>query len=202
MSRMSRPGSAREANILVWEFAAGFFILVFGSVLHFAFELSNFWVAVAPFAAVNESIWEHLKLAFWPALIFFAVQFYFLKGQKCADQFWTAKALCLFLMPFLIAAGWYAVVALTGDHYFMVDIALFLGAIIVGQLLSYAILSGKIAATPRPRLAWALILLIALAFAIFSFFPPKISLFEHSTLENSGQYGILQQVETQLPSPK
>ena len=35
------------------------------------------------------------------------------------------------------------------------------------------------------------IFLMALAFAIFPFFPPKLSLFEHSTLENSGQYGIL-----------
>ncbi len=42
----------------------------------------------------------------------------------------TVKALCLFLMSLLIAAGLYMVVALTGDHYFIGDIALFVVAII------------------------------------------------------------------------
>jgi hypothetical protein len=193
MSSISRHDPTGTDNkLLAWEIAAFFFILLFGSVLHFAFELSNYWYPVAPFAAVNESIWEHLKMVFWPALIFFAVQYAFLKNDGFAEQFWTAKALCLILMPFLIAAGWYAVVALTGEHYFVVDIALFVGAIISGQLLSYAILSGKIEIGPSPWLAFLAIFMLALAFAIFSFYQPKLSLFEHSTLEDTGQYGILQ----------
>jgi hypothetical protein len=183
--------SSTDDRFLSWEIAAVFFILVFGSGLHFAFELSNFSYAVAPFAAVNESVWEHLKMVFWPGLIFFTVQYAFLRDEACAEQFWTAKALCLILMPFLIAAGCYAVVAVTGEHYFVVDIALFIGAIIAGQLLSYAVLSGKTAISARLRLAFLAISLLALAFLVFSFNPPKISLFEHSTLENTGQYGIL-----------
>ena len=194
MSSISRQVSSDTVNnrILNWEIAAVFFILLIGSGLHFAFEFSNFWYPVAPFAAVNESIWEHLKMVFWPGLIFFAMQYTFLKNDACAQKFWTAKALCLVLMPFLIAAGWYAVVAVTEEHYFVVDITLFVGAIIAGQLLSYAVLSGKIGTGPKPRLASLAIFLLALAFAIFSFYPPKFSLFEHSTLKNTGQYGILQ----------
>ena len=193
MSSISRQVSSDTVNnrVLGWEIAAVFFILLFGSVLHFSLELSNFWYPVAPFAAVNESIWEHLKMVFWPGLIFFAVQYAFLKNDTCADKFWTTKALCLLLMPFLIAAGWYGMVALTGEHYFVVDIALFVGAIIAGQLLSYAILSGKIAVGSKTWLALLAIFLLALAFAIFSFYPPKLSLFEHSTLKNTAQYGIL-----------
>ena len=194
MSSISRQVSSDTVNnrVLGWEIAAVFFILFFGSVLHYSFELSNFWYPVAPFAAVNESIWEHLKMVFWPGLIFFAVQYAFLKNDARAEQFWTAKALCLLLMPFLIAAGWYGMVALTGEHYFVVDIALFVGAIIAGQLLSYAVLSGKITVGSKTWLALLAIFLLALAFAIFSYYPPKLSLFEHSTLENTGQYGILQ----------
>lgn len=194
MEFTTRPASLGiDDKLLSWEIAAVFFILLVGSGLHFAFELSNFWYPVAPFAAVNESIWEHLKMVFWPGLIFFTVQYAFLRDEAFAEQFWTAKALCLIFMPFLIAAGWYAVVAVTGEHYFVVDIALFIGAIIAGQLLSYAFLSGKIAASARPRLAFLAIFLLVLAFSIFSFNPPKISLFEHSTLEKTGQYGILHQ---------
>jgi hypothetical protein len=192
MSSITRhPSTGTRNKLLTWEIAAVFFILLFGSGLHFAFELSNYWFPVAPFAAVNESIWEHLKMVFWPGLIFFTVQYAFLKNDACAEQFWTAKALCLILMPLLIAAGWYGVVAVTGEHYFVVDIALFIGAIIAGQLLSYAVLSGKIVVGPNPRLAFLPIFLLAMAFTIFSFYPPKLSLFEHSSLENTGQYGIL-----------
>lgn len=43
MSRSSRQMSIRmDKHILSWEFAAVFVILVIGSGLHFAFELSNF----------------------------------------------------------------------------------------------------------------------------------------------------------------
>jgi hypothetical protein len=193
MSSIARPASTgRHTKLVTWEIAALFFILLAGSALHFAFELSNFWPPVAPFAAVNESIWEHLKMVFWPGLIFFSVQYGFLKHDGYARPFWTAKALTLYLMPFLIAAGWYVVVALTGGHTLLVDGALFIGAIIAGQLLSFAILSSKVTLKPHPRLAVLAIALLALAFALFTFYPPKVSLFEHSTLKNTGQYGILQ----------
>lgn len=197
MSRARKTGSlATKSQILAWEIGAIFFIFLSGSIVHFAFELSNFWYPMAPFAAVNESIWEHLKMVFWPGLIFFTLQYYFLRNEKCANEFWTAKALCLIIMPLLIVLGWYGVVAVTGEHYFIVDVALFLGAIIAGQFLSYAFLSGKLNSNLKPRLALLAIFLMALAFAFFSFFPPKLSLFEHSTLENTGQYGILQNYET------
>lgn len=183
--------SERRTTLLGWEIAAVFFILFIGSGLHFAFELSDFWYPLAPVAPVNESIWEHLKMVFWPGLIFFAVQYSFLRSERCAEQFWTVKALCLIIMPLLIAAGWYAVVAMTGENSFVVNIVLFLVAIMAGQFLSYAFLSGKITISPRPRLAFLAIFLLALAFAVFSYFPPKLSLFEHLALENAGQYGIL-----------
>ena len=73
----------------------------------------------------------------------------------------------------------------------IVDIAFFVGTIIAGQLPSYAILSGKITVGSKTWLALLAIFLLALAFVIFSFYPPKLSLFEHSTLENNGKYGIL-----------
>lgn len=43
-------------------------VIAVGSLLHFAWEWSGRSAVVAVFAATNESTWEHLKLAFWPAL--------------------------------------------------------------------------------------------------------------------------------------
>ena len=184
-----------DEHVRKWEVVGFLFIVIAGSGLHFAFELSNFWRPVALFAAVNESTWEHLKMVFWPALFFFIVRYLCLKDRHCFSQFWTAKALCLFLMPLVIAVGWYAAVGLTGKNYFSVNIGLFVGAVFVGQAASYAILSGKMTANYRPLPAVTLILLLVIAFSLFTYFPPEIFLFEHMDLENSGQYGILESYE-------
>lgn len=180
-------------KILSWEIGGFFFILIFGTGLHFAFELSNFWTPVALFAAVNESTWEHLKMVFWPGLFFFLVQYHFLKGH--VSNFWTAKALCLYIMPLVIAIGWYAAIALLGENIFSVNIALFVGAILVGQLVSYRVLTARKAVAVHPRYAILAILLLTIAFASFTYFPPKIFLFEHMDLANTGQYGILDSYE-------
>jgi len=184
-----------DKGILKWEIAGLLFILIIGSGLHFAFELSNFWRPVALVAAVNESTWEHLKMVFWPGLVFFSLQYCFLKNEYSFAQFWTAKASCLFLMPLVIAVGWYAAVGLTGKNYFSVNIILFVGAVLIGQFLSYSILSNKISWGFKSFPAILLIILLVVAFSLFTFFPPKIFLFEHMDLENSGQYGILESYE-------
>jgi hypothetical protein len=59
-----------KKRLFVWETSGVLFIAVFGTFLHLAFELSNFWKPVAIIAAVNESTWEHLNMVFWPNLLF------------------------------------------------------------------------------------------------------------------------------------
>ena len=58
---IDKPGAVR------WEIAGALTVLGVASALHFAFEWSNNFRLLAPFVPVNESIWEHLKMAFWPA---------------------------------------------------------------------------------------------------------------------------------------
>jgi len=42
------------------------------------------------FSAVNESVWEHLKLSFWPALPYSLLEHRHLRGRT--DRFLPAKA--------------------------------------------------------------------------------------------------------------
>jgi hypothetical protein len=185
-------------NIARWEIAGFFFVLIFGSLLHFAFELSGFWKPVALLAAANESTWEHLKMVFWPGLVFFIAQYYFLRNMECTNRFWCAKAVCLLLMPLVIAVGWYAAIGLLGENNFTVNIILFVGAIIIGQLASYLILTSKISTSINHKRSIVIILLLTLAFATLTYLPPKIFLFEHMDLQNTGQYGILDSYEDLL----
>jgi hypothetical protein len=182
-------------QLVVWEVVGFVFILTSGSLLHFAFELSGFWTPIALIAAVNESTWEHLKMVFWPALLFFAVQYIFLRKKDYADRYWCAKSVCLVLMPLIIAVGWYGAIALLGENIFSVNIALFIGAILIGQLASSSILTGRISKRISQRMSIMIILLLTLAFATLTYFPPRVFLFEHMDLENTGQYGILESYE-------
>ena len=57
-----------------WELGGFLWTAAAGTLLHFAYEWSGGSAAAAVFAAVNESVWEHMKLLVMPAFLFTAVQ--------------------------------------------------------------------------------------------------------------------------------
>ena len=62
----------------LWQ-AAGFaFATLGGTILHFLYDWTGGSILVAPFSGVNESTWEHMKLLFFPMLLFSLVQSRFL----------------------------------------------------------------------------------------------------------------------------
>jgi len=172
--------------IAVWEAAGAVFIILAGSALHFVFVWSEKQRPIAWLAAVNESTWEHFKLAFWPALLFALVELPFLK--KRTGNFWTAKAAGLWAMPVVIGAVFYAYRAVLGRHFLWADILLFVVAVCAGQAASVRILTAPPQPRTRRRLAYFALVLLFLAFALFTYFPPKIFLFADP---RNGGYGIL-----------
>ena len=66
---------AARKRALAWELAGVPFIFCIGALLHFVYEWAGAWWPLALVAAVNESVWEHLKLAFWPSVIYAAVEY-------------------------------------------------------------------------------------------------------------------------------
>lgn len=172
--------------IFHWELAGIFLIFMCGSFLHFMFELSGRWPPVALIAAVNESVWEHLKLAFWPALIYAVVEFFSLKGLT--KNFWTAKAYGILAMPLIIASIFYGYTALLGHHLLWIDIGLFALSVSLGQMISFLLMIQRPLRSRVKRIGATLLLIMILAFSLFSFFPPKVPLFQDS---RSGQYGFL-----------
>ncbi len=55
---------ASNKTVFIYELIGVVFIIFLGSALHFTFALSGNQPIVGAFSAVNESVWEHLKLAF------------------------------------------------------------------------------------------------------------------------------------------
>lgn len=170
----------------MWELSGIVIIFLSGSVLHFVFDWIGGWPPAALIAAVNESVWEHLKLAFWPGLIFALIEFLFLRTKT--KNFWLAKTCGLFMMPVIIVAVFYGYTALTGRHILWLDIALFGLAVVTGQMISLALMVRE-PFGPKTRIAVAVVLaLMIVAFSLFSYLPPRWPLFQDSS---TGQYGIL-----------
>lgn len=103
-------------------------------------------------------------------------------------NFFFAKTLGIYLIPITIVALYYAYTAILGHGSLEVDIAIFVVAIIVGQLVSYKLLT----ASPLPgrlnRFAPIAVVVLGILFVLFTFYPPHLHLFWDSS---TGGYGIV-----------
>lgn len=145
-----------------------------GVLLHFAYEWSGGSQIVALFAAVNESTWEHLKLAFWPALLLTPVQ----RRLYGSRPGWTAAVAIRCLLPsVLIVCGFYGYTALLGTHHVAADIGLFVISIFLGETGGHLMLERPLSLRIRAALLFALVA-ATLAFSSFTYFPPANFLFK------------------------
>jgi hypothetical protein len=173
-------------RILFYESAGIVFIIVFGSILHFTFEWSGSQAIVGVFSAVNESVWEHLKLGFWPAMVFALIEFKYLK--KATNNFLFAKTVGIYLIPVIIIVLFYSYTAILGESILVIDILTFVIAVIVGQLVSYRLLTGKTLPYNLDRVSLIALILLSLAFVLFTFYPPQLPMFQDPI---TGEYGIV-----------
>jgi len=124
-----------------WEFIGVIFIVLLGGFLHYAYELSDNNQFVALVAPINESIWEHLKMAFYGMLIYAAIEYIFIGKENI--NFIFAKAFSTLLACFLVVLFYYAYLTFTA-HSLYLDILIFILAILIAQMFSYAIMKLKI----------------------------------------------------------
>ena len=177
-------------KILLWEIGGFFFIGLVGAALHFTFELSDFSSnVVAYFSAVNESTWEHLKMVFFPGLVFALIEYTYVRDK--VNNYLIAKTASLLIMPLVIIIGWYIYAPAIGHYIFAVDLSLFYLAVLIGQYTSYKLLTRTPLKKQYSNYALGIFVLLFIGFSTFTFYPPRIFLFEHLDLRDTGQYGIL-----------
>jgi hypothetical protein len=170
---------------LKWELIGIAVISLLGSALHFAFEWSGETASVGVFAAVNESVFEHLKLTFWPTVLYAAGTYALL--QDSVNNFIIAKTAAVYAMPVTIIVLFYAYTAATGTEILLVDIAIFIVAVAVGQVASYRILVMKKLPAWLTWASFALTIALAAIYGLFTFYPPRVPFFADP---NTGAYGI------------
>jgi len=159
-------------------------IFLAGALLHFAFDLSGGLRPLALIAAVNESVWEHLKIGFWPAFVWTVIEF-FVFGKRTRN-FLFAKGVAFTGQSLLITGIYYAAVS-AGIENLAVDITNFFVSIAVAQIVSYRLnLVQKRSAALR--ITGVLLVIINLAgFSMLTYFAPQCPVFKDPV---SGGYGI------------
>ena len=176
-----------DKKILRWELSGIFLIIGFGTTLHFWFEWTDYWRPMALIAAVNESTWEHFKMAFWPGLLFAMIEYRFIKDQ--ANNFFVAKFLGLLAMPIITSITFYGYTAVTGHHYLLADIIIFFLSVIGGQFVSlYILTKAKISLPNARQIAISGLIGMVIAFSLLSYYPLENFIFAHP---ETGEYGIL-----------
>lgn len=175
----------KSKNVLVMEIVGTVFIILLGSALHFTYALSGNQPLVAFFSAVNEAVWEHLKLAFWPSLLWMLMEFYPLR--KMTNNFLPAKAIGTYVMVVFIPIVFYSYTPFTGRSVFQIDITTFVVAVVIGQTVSYKLMQKK----KLPRFAGLIsivaLILLAVFFVAFTLYPPHLPPFQDPI---TGQYGV------------
>lgn len=184
----------RSRKLLAWEIVAIFWVAGAGSLLHFAFELTDYWRPMAVFAAVNESAWEHVKMYFWPGLAFALVQYTY--TRDIARNYWFGKAIGLALTPLTILVAYFGymawVDAVGGKPSLPIMLAIMLIGISAGQLASWLVLTGPPLAPQSRRWALGTYAVLLAAFVSFTYFPPRVFVFENFyCYQYTGEFGIL-----------
>lgn len=173
-----------KKKIPIWQMGGFIFTGNAGTFLHFLFNLTGENVAVALFSAVNESIWEHLKLLFYPMVAVAIVQ-YFFWGENI-PSFWCVKLKGILTGLALIPLIYYAYTGILGvkADWFNITIFFFVAAVVF-YLETRWFQKENSCKIPK-GIAVFLICLIGIIFTVFTFIPPQIPLFQDPITDTYG----------------
>lgn len=159
-------------NVIEGRWKAIGLTILLGVGLHFLFDL---WPSIITefFAPVNESIWEHGKLVFWPLLLIFGL----LYGGKNRARWLSAVVLST---AAVLAAGWLWHVALGGEAL-VVDLVIYAAGIVAAFCMAERL--------PIPdqyaSFAVGAVILLGTLFFSFTLNPPHGTLFNDPALTDA-----------------
>ncbi|MBP1743124.1 MAG: hypothetical protein H6Q58_102 [Firmicutes bacterium] len=184
----TKPGKTKDpfSRLILWSIPA---IALPAGVMHFLYELSGNMAAVGLFAPVNESVWEHQKLAFVPMLLWWILSFIVLRKRPgmSALRWFFSGAVAELVCPLFIISFFYIHTGALGLHSLLLDVS----SLFIGVILAQ---TGGLHAYRYSRLSpiWVFVIflmtaLLFLAYIVFTFAPPHLPLFMDSL---TGSYGM------------
>ena len=160
------------------------FTFILGTLLHFTYKLSGNNGLVAIFSAINESVWEHLKLLFFPMLLTTIIG-YFYFGKRLSN-FLCSKTIGIVVAMMFTVIFFYTYTGILGTNIAIIDIASFFIATILGEFISYLLIINKF--NCNNKIAILILGIIFISFVVFTFKTPHIGIFKDPI---TGEYGII-----------
>jgi hypothetical protein len=159
--------------------------LVFGigAAAHFLFDAIGRWPPLGWVAPVNESLWEHIKMGFWPALVVGSALGRMLPTPQHRA---VCTAMSASISALLIAPLYYGYTDILGHHHLVADIIIFALAVGAGHWLAYRVARGPAPTTGSVMAAVGLALALALALVAFTYTPPHMDVFRDSLTDRYG----------------
>lgn len=155
------------------------FVIITGSLFHFLYDWSDHNQIVGLFTPVNESIWEHLKLLFFPMLLYSILMI--LKFKQQYPHITSALFFGILTGTLLIPIFYYAYTSILGKNYFVLDIGVFILSIIISFLLSYKLtLSHRLES--HTFIFGLSICVLLVCFWLFTYHVPNGTLFQDPTI--------------------
>ena len=147
--------------------------------LHFVYEWTGENTFAGLFTPLNESIWEHLKLVYWPLLIWWIVGYLIYRNKKDLSlSRWLTAAAVSILISMTFIVSWYYVWTEAFDiHSSILDVGSLFVAVPISQLVAIHVY--KFIQPRRVYLLLSALMLTALAvlFFWFTFYSPDMPLF-------------------------
>lgn len=177
-----------KKSLSFWQILGFIFTGIAGVILHFLLNWTNRNIVVASFSAVNESAWEHMKILFFPMFVFaFFESRYIGKEYK---NFWCAKLIGIVVGVVLIPVLYYTINGIFGSAPDFVNILMFYVAAAISYVLESKLMKNELISCDSPKTAVVVLVLIAVLFALLTFMPLQIPLFEDPITNTYGYYRI------------
>ena len=146
-----------------------------GTLSHFFYDWTGQGALVGLFSPVNESVWEHMKLIFFPMLLWTLLVSPRLSGEYPAIS--DALLLGNVLGALSIPVFFYTYTGILGRDVFPLDIAVFLAAVLTAFWFAWKKKDSR-GILQYQTLIWVLAGIFVILFFIFTFNPPGIGLFQ------------------------
>lgn len=172
-----------EKKAIIWALVGLAVTALGGTLLHFLFDWTGGSLWAAPFSGVNESTWEHMKLFFWPTALLAAVQSFFFGRRDFLCVKLKTVLTGLILIP-LLYHTYNSIIAKSPDW---LNIGIFFISAAFAYWQEIGCFTKEEAPCTGRTPALVLLLALAAAFVLFTFFPPRILLFRDPV---TGGYGI------------
>lgn len=148
-------------------------LFLIGSAFHFVYNWSKHNKKLVPFVAVNESYWEHMKIAFWPVAFLYLLEFIF--GGYKMMSFVPAATVALYVVPISMVAIVFSYKRITKKNILALDISAFFVTILVAQFVFNMILTQLNANAFMVGISVIFLVFIVSAFVTYTKSPPSDS---------------------------